>query len=104
LLLLEARQESQSRPTRGEGGDELVRAMREAALEVFLNRFHAGDNMPGAVRPLCLHQKTNRLPPGLIADRQTASLMQRGERRPRGVSIRRQSRALCPTALQSLGG
>ena len=55
LLLLEVRQESQSRPTCGEGGDELVRAMGEAALEVFLNWFHAGDNMPGAIRPLCLH-------------------------------------------------
>src|SRR4051794_22390510 len=30
--------------------------------------------MPGAVLPLCLHQKPNRLSPGLILDRQTASL------------------------------
>src|SRR3954453_5011471 len=104
LLLLEARQKGQSCPTCGKGGDELVRAMREAALEVFLNRFHAGDDMPGAVQLLCLHQKPNRLPPGLVADRQTASLMQRGEHRPRSVSVRRQPRALRPTALRSLRG
>ena len=67
LLLLEAGQKGQSRPTCGESGDELVRAMREAALEVFLNRFYAGDNMPRSVRSLCLHQKTTRLLPNLIA-------------------------------------
>src|SRR5689334_3427077 len=57
LLLLEARQEGESRPTCGEGGDELVGAMREAALKVILDRFHAGKGVPGAVRFLCLHQK-----------------------------------------------
>src|ERR1035441_10696788 len=61
VFVFDGRKQRPDRPSRGSGGNPLVVIVRKPALEIGLELRRPAAHVPGAVLPLCVHQKLHAL-------------------------------------------